>query len=120
MPGDVTTQKLVDLLGGSDAHALLDVREAAEYNAAHVRGALSLPRRLIELRVEAPVPFKGTQITVCDDDGRRAQFAAATLLSLGYTSVGVLSGGLNRWTADGRTTEWGCQRAKQEVWRARL
>ena len=53
------------------------------------------------------VPFKGTQVVLCDDDGRRAQLAAATLERLGYSHVSVLDGGINRWVTNGLATEWG-------------
>ena len=46
-------------------------------------------------------------IVLCDDDGRRAQLAAATLERLGYRHVSVLDGGINRWVTDGLATEWG-------------
>ena len=44
---------------------------------------------------------------MCDDDGRRAQLAAATLGRLGYSHVSVLDGGINRWVTNGLATEWG-------------
>lgn len=87
--------------------ALLDVREHGEYNAAHIPGASSLPRRLLEHRVRQLVPGLQTQVVVCDDDGRRARLAARTLERLGYARVAVLDGGLNGWASDGYPTEWG-------------
>lgn len=86
---------------------LIDVREPGEYNTAHIPGASLLPRRLIEFRVERLVPYRGVQIVLCDDDGRRAALAASTLERMGYTRVAVLAGGLNRWATEGRPTEWG-------------
>ena len=44
---------------------------------------------------------------VCDDDGRRAQLASATLERMGYRKVSVLAGGINRWVTEGHPTEWG-------------
>jgi rhodanese-related sulfurtransferase len=87
--------------------ALLDVREHGEYNAAHIPGASSLPRRLLEHRIRQLVPGRQTQLIVCDDDGRRARLAARTLERLGYTRVAVLDDGVNGWASDGFPTEWG-------------
>jgi rhodanese-related sulfurtransferase len=87
--------------------ALIDVREHGEYNAAHIPGASSLPRRLLEFRIERLVPFRGVRVVVCDDDGRRAELAARTLERMGYEDVAVLEGGLNRWASEGFRTEWG-------------
>ena len=53
------------------------------------------------------VPFLGTQVVVCDDDGRRAELAADTLAQIGYTNVSALEGGMNRWVTERRPTEWG-------------
>ena len=87
--------------------ALLDVRETAEYNLAHIAGSCSVPRRQIEFRAAGLVPWRGTRTVVCDDDGVRAALAAATLESMGYGDVFVLAGGLNRWVTEGHGTEWG-------------
>jgi rhodanese-related sulfurtransferase len=87
--------------------ALIDVREPAEYNLAHIPGAAPLPRRHLEARMHGFVPYLHTRIVLCDDDGRRAAFAATTLEEMGYTDVSVLQGGTNRWAADGQPTEWG-------------
>ena len=102
--GAVTLQHLLET--GSTL-ALLDVREHGEYNSAHIPGASSLPRRLLEHRIERLVPGKETQIVVCDDTGIRARLAAQTLERLGYRRVAVLDGGLNGWASDNRPTEWG-------------
>src|SRR3954466_15845047 len=79
--------------------ALLDVREQGEYNTAHIPGSSSLPRRLIEFRVERLVPCKSVQVVLCDDDGQRARLAGQTLERAGYSRVAVLDGGLNRWAS---------------------
>jgi len=95
------------LLDTKSTLALIDVREPGEYNTAHIPGASLLPRRLIELRAERLMPCRTTQVVVCDDDGRRAALAAATLERMGYTRVAVLQGGINRWASEGLETEWG-------------
>lgn len=87
--------------------ALIDVREQGEYNEAHIPGASVLPRRLIEFRVRRLVPWQGVQVVVCDDNGRRAVLAAATLTRMGYVRVAALEGGINRWSSEGFPTEWG-------------
>ncbi len=83
------------------------MREPGEYNDAHIPGASLVPRRQLEYRMTRLVPFADTQVIVCDDDGRRAPLAAATLERMGFRRVAVLEGGINRWTTDGHPTEWG-------------
>jgi rhodanese-related sulfurtransferase len=108
MPSQINTAELRSLLETSPgAIALLDVRDTAEYNLAHIAGSCSLPRRLLEYQAAALVPWHGTRVIVCDDDGRRAELATRTLETIGYSKVSVLTGGLNRWVTDGGGTEWG-------------
>jgi rhodanese-related sulfurtransferase len=98
---------LKNLLAGSTPFAFIDVREAGEYNSSHIPGASLLPRRQLEFHMALAVPCKGTQVVVCDDDGRRASLAAATLERMGYRNVAVLAGGINRWVSENHHTEWG-------------
>ncbi len=95
------------LLNGDDQFALIDVRESGEYNSSHIPGASLIPRRRIEYIIESSVPAKSVHIVVCDDDGQRAPFAAATLERLGYPHVSILDGGVNRWSSLEYPTEWG-------------
>jgi rhodanese-related sulfurtransferase len=103
----ISPEELKRLLSGSSSFALIDVREAGEYNSSHIPGASLISRRQLEFHMPLAVPFKGTPVIVCDDDGRRAQLAAATLERLGYRQVSVLDGGINRWVTHDYATEWG-------------
>src|SRR5204863_479055 len=87
--------------------ALIDVREAGEYNSSHIPGASPIARRHLEFLMPHAVPFAGTPVVLCDDDGRRAELAAATVERMGYRDASVLDGGVNRWVTDGFPTEWG-------------
>ena len=107
MANNVSVAELKSLIESALDVACIDVRETAEYNTAHIGGTVSLPRRQIEFRMRELVPYAGTRVIVCDDDGRRATLAAGTLESMGYTNVEVLAGGMNRWVTDGETTDWG-------------
>ena len=98
---------LTSLLAGSSQFALIDVREAGEYNSTHIPDSSLIPRRHLEFQMSTAVPVQNAQVVVCDDDGRRATLAAATLERMGYTNVSVLEGGINRWTTQGYPTEWG-------------
>jgi len=88
-------------------YALVDVREHGEYNASHIAGSSSLPRRLLEFRFPRLVPCTQVQVVLIDDDGRRATLAAETVCRMGYSNVEVLEGGINRWVTEDFATEWG-------------
>jgi rhodanese-related sulfurtransferase len=107
MAREITAADLARLLETSAPLALLDVREQGEYNLAHIPGASSVPRRQLEARVGRLVPHRGVAVVVCDDTGRRAALAAATLERMGYRDVAVLQGGTNRWASQDLPTEWG-------------
>ena len=98
---------LLDLMASDTPCACIDVREPGEYNSSHIAGVSLLPRRQLEFDLPQAVPFAGTRVVVCDDDGRRAALAAATLESMGYGNVAILEGGINRWVSDSHPTEWG-------------
>ena len=100
-------KQLNEMRARQGSFALIDVREAGEYNTAHIPDASLVPRRVLESRMGRLVPFTGAQVVVYDDDGRRAALAGATLERMGYSRVGVLEGGMNRWAAAGYATEWG-------------
>jgi rhodanese-related sulfurtransferase len=107
MAREITAAELATLLDTHATLALIDVREHGEYNLAHIPGASSLPRRQLEARIGRLVPFRGVDLVVCDDTGRRAALAARTLQRMGYRRVAVLQGGVNRWASENRLTEWG-------------
>ena len=107
MARTISSQELKNLLDGDSPFALIDVRESGEYNASHIPGAALIPRRRIEFIISESIPFKGTQVVICDDDGRRSELGGATLEKLGYTDVSVLEGGTNRWSSNDLPTEWG-------------
>jgi rhodanese-related sulfurtransferase len=83
------------------------VREHGEYNASHIPGFSSVPRRLIEFRLQRLVPCADVPVVICDDDGQRAALAAETLEKMGYTNVAHVAGGISRWASEGLRTEWG-------------
>ena len=83
-------QRLLDAL--PDA-VLLDVREEAEYNAGHVRGALLLPLdEICEETARAALPDPEAPALLYCRTGRRSALAAEKLLRLGYRRVYDLGG----------------------------
>ena len=107
MANEISPQALSELLAGESLFALIDVRESGEYNSSHIPGSSLIPRRQLESQMSYAVPFEGTQIVVCDDDGRRSRLAADTLERIGYGRVSALDGGINRWVTEELPTEWG-------------
>ncbi len=107
MSQQVSAENLAALFESNASFALIDVREAGEYNSTHIPGSSLIPRRELEFRMAASVPHLSAHVILCDDDGRRAALAAGTLESLGYSNVSVLDRGINRWASLDLPTEWG-------------
>ena len=83
---------------------ILDVREADEYEAGAVPGALFIPRGHLESQIEMKLPDKDTPLIVQCAGGVRSAFAAKTLEELGYSDVASMAGGFGKWKDEGR--EW--------------
>jgi len=97
----------VDTAGAADmidrpGVAVLDVREADEYEQGALPGAVHIPRGFLESQVEGKVPGRDTPIVVYCAGGARSAFAAETLGQLGYTDVVSMDGGFNKWKDEGR------------------
>src|SRR5262245_31869174 len=103
----MSPEALKNLLVGNTPFAFIDVREAGEYNTSHIPGSSLMSRRHLEFQLPLAVPYKGTHVILCDDDGRRVPLAAATVERMDYRHVSVLDGGINRWVSRDYPTEWG-------------
>lgn len=83
--------------------ALIDVREAGEYRAGHIPGAVNLPLSELPGR-ETEVP--GGAVLICASGNRSSQ-AAEYLTALGRPGLMNLMGGTAGWQREGRTLTTG-------------
>jgi rhodanese-related sulfurtransferase len=81
--------------------AILDLREEDNFARSHPLFAANLPLGRLELEVFERMPRRDVQIVLYDDGEGLVDRAAHTLLTLGYTSVHALAGGLAGWAAAG-------------------
>lgn len=96
---------LAEHLARADSPLLVDVREPAEFERAHIAGSLNIPRGVLEQACEwdhdetEPVLIGNPDraIAVVCRSGKRSLLAADTLLALGFTSVVSLATGLRGW-----------------------
>jgi molybdopterin/thiamine biosynthesis adenylyltransferase/rhodanese-related sulfurtransferase len=96
---EVTPQE-VDALPQGTA-ALIDVREASEWEQGHLPGAVHISKSYVEQQIEAAVPDRSSEVILYCAGGVRSLFAAQTLEQLGYTSVASMSGGFQAWKSSG-------------------
>ncbi|GAB3359901.1 MULTISPECIES: rhodanese-like domain-containing protein [Giesbergeria] len=84
-----------------DADLLLDVREADEFAAGHLPGAILVPRGLLEFRLSSTPAMEPRDLKIvlyCKTSGRAA-LAARAMQEMGYLNVQSIAGGFDAWTA---------------------
>jgi rhodanese-related sulfurtransferase len=93
--------KLEDFKAAIDSAAplLIDVREADEYAAGHVEGAINIPLRTLADNLDK-VPADQPVIVYCAS-GLRAGTGTAALAMLGYDNVRSFPGGWKAWSEAG-------------------
>lgn len=87
-----------------DADVLVDVREADEFAAGHVAGAVHISRGMLEFKFSANPALQSRDLNVllyCKTSGRAA-LAAAALHEMGYLNVKSIAGGFDAWAAAGK------------------
>jgi phage shock protein E len=75
-----------------DNAVLLDVRQADEFNAGHIKGAVLVPHDTIAEKIGLVVPDKNTPVYVYCRYGRRSAIAVEVMKKLGYTNLTDLGG----------------------------
>ena len=75
-----------------DNAVLLDVRQADEFNAGHIDGAVLVPHDTIAEKIGAVVPDKNTPVYIYCRSGRRSAIAFEAMKKLGYTDLTDLGG----------------------------
>lgn len=89
---------LAALAADPDRFHLIDVRDAEDYAAAHVTGAVLIP--LADLAGRAgELPAGRTPVTICGKGGGRSAEGAEMLNKLGHPDALWLEGGTNGWLA---------------------
>jgi len=86
-----------------DADVLVDVREADEFAAGHIPGAVHFSRGMLEFKFSANPALQSRDVKVvlyCKTSGRAA-LAAAALHEMGYLNVQSIAGGFDAWSAAG-------------------
>jgi rhodanese-related sulfurtransferase len=86
------------------ADVLIDVREADEYQAGHIPGAIHASRGVLEFKLSstpALTPRDLKVVVYCKTSGRAA-LAARAMHDMGYLQVQSISGGFDAWLAAGK------------------
>jgi len=93
----ITAQEAKKMLDEHPQAILLDVRTEAEFNERHIRGARLLPLNELAIKAETALSDKNALILVYCRSGRRSNSAANLLISMGYTNIYDIEGGITVW-----------------------
>jgi rhodanese-related sulfurtransferase len=83
------------------ADVLVDVREADEFAAGHLAGAVHISRGMLEFKFSGSPALQARDLRIvlyCKTSGRAA-LAGAVLQDMGYLNVQSLAGGFDAWVA---------------------
>ncbi len=86
-----------------DADLLIDVREADEFAAGHIPGAIHMSRGTLEFKMSSNPALAARDLKLvvyCKTSGRAALCCAA-LQEMGYLNVQSIAGGFDAWSAAG-------------------
>lgn len=89
-----------------EADVLLDVREADEFAAGHLPGAVHMSRGMLEFKLSNHPQLSSRDVKIvlyCKTSGRAA-LAACALHDMGYLNVKSIAGGFDAWSAAGKPT----------------
>lgn len=87
-----------------DAAVVLDVREADEYAAGHIPGAIHISRGMLEFKLSNSPQLSARDLQIvlyCKTSGRAA-LAACALHDMGYLQVKSIAGGFDAWAGAGK------------------
>ena len=86
------------------ADVLIDVREADEFAAGHLPGAIHAPRGVLEFKLSSnpALASRDLKVLLYCKSGGRAALAACTMQDMGYLNVQSIAGGFEAWVAAGK------------------
>ena len=87
-----------------EADVVIDVREADEYAAGHLPGAIHASRGMLEFKLSSNPALSARDLKIvlyCKTSGRAA-LAAASLQDMGYLNVCSIAGGFDAWVNLGK------------------
>lgn len=106
---EISPRELLEKFNRKEDMLVIDVREHGEFENGHIKGAMLVPRGILEAACDPAYPkhlpelaaARDRQIVVyCATSGRSAM-ACAVMQMMGYRNVINLDGGYTRWAAEG-------------------
>jgi adenylyltransferase/sulfurtransferase len=96
--GEISAHALATRRDAGEDLLLLDVREPAEWETAHIAGAQLMPLGALPSRIEELAAWRTRPVVVHCHHGGRSAKACAQLAAAGFTRVENLAGGIDAWS----------------------
>jgi rhodanese-related sulfurtransferase len=95
----ISAYDLSTVLQSSEKFYLIDCREQNEFDTACIKGAINIPRGLMEFSISDKAPDRNAPVYVYCSNGDRSALVAQVLPYLKYSNVKVVEGGFDAWQA---------------------
>ncbi len=101
----VTPEAVKAAIDSKEKAIFLDVRDAGEFNAGHLPGAMNISRGTLEFNVFAKIPDQNAKIYVYCKTAGRSTMATKTLNDLGYKNACLMDAQYADWVKAGYPVE---------------
>lgn len=109
-PSGIDVASARTLLDTDTDTLVVDVRTPAEFETAHIPGAINLPLNQVDTHLDRIVADAGGRMLLVCQSGNRANQACTRLAGAGLVTTTVLIGGMASWTAAGAPVKRGRNR----------
>lgn len=92
----IKANELKKAMDAGDKFYLIDCRESVEFDSACIKGAVNVPRGVIEADISTSAPKKKVTLYIYCNNSKKSILAASILPKLKYTNVKVIEGGFDQ------------------------
>jgi rhodanese-related sulfurtransferase len=101
----VTAETAKQALDSKEKAMFLDVRDAGEFAAGHLPGAINISRGTLEFNIASKIPDTGAKIYVYCKTAGRSTLATKTMNDLGYKNAVLVDVQYADWVKEGYPVE---------------
>ncbi len=94
---EISADELRRMQAGGEDFSLIDVREREDWYNGVIPGAQTIPRGVLELKIDHVTTDKDSKIVLYCGGGGRSALSAYMLQRMGFRNVYSLAGGYNGW-----------------------
>lgn len=93
----ISQSEFVKVLHNGKKINLIDCREEVEYDSSCIKGAINIPRGLLEFTIGDKIADRRAPVYIYCSDGKRSILAAQILSKMKFSNVKVIESGFNNF-----------------------